>query len=120
MKLYNLKGEVLKSVQTKSGDRPKDIPETRNGGLVYPDRGDRSVNLSTASGDLLVIMESDDEEQTKVVRYSGSTETQTIQWDDHGKPLYSSGEFLNTRYLSENSNSDICVADSGACAVVVM
>ncbi|XP_078313318.1 uncharacterized protein LOC111112566 [Crassostrea virginica] len=138
MKLYNLKGKLLKSVKTKSGKSPTDIAVTRSGGLVYADPVDRSINLvsgtqiqtlitlpglrpwylcSTASGDLLVIMTSDDEKQTKVVRYSGSTEKQTIQYDDQGKPLYSSG---GDKYLSENRNSDICVVDSVAGAVVVV
>ena len=150
LKLYNMKGELLKSVQTKSGNIPQDITVTQSGDLVYADEEDRSINLvsstqslfrrlvsgtqiqtlitlrgwkplglcSTSSGDLLVIMNSDDEKQAKVVRYSGSTEKQTIQYDDQGKPLYSSGYY--TKYLSENRNSDICVADCTARAVVVV
>nr|XP_022336302.1 uncharacterized protein LOC111132776 [Crassostrea virginica] len=139
MKLYNMKGELLRSVQTKSGNMPQDIAVTRSGGLVYTDCDDRSINLvcgtqiqtlitlqgwipcslcSTSSGDLLVTMTSDDGEQTKVVCYSGTTEKQSIQRDDQGKPLYSSG--YNTIYFSENRNSDICVADCAAGAVVVV
>nr|XP_022305042.1 uncharacterized protein LOC111112037 isoform X1 [Crassostrea virginica] len=150
MKLYNLKGELLKSVQTKSGDTPWDIAVTRSGGLMYADSVDRSINLvsgtqtlfsrlvsgtqiqtlirlrrwtprglcSTASGDLLVIMTSDDVKQTKVVRYSGSKEKQTIQRDDQGNPLYSSIGY--NKYLSENRNLDICVAELAAHAVVVV
>ncbi|XP_078320331.1 uncharacterized protein LOC144621338 [Crassostrea virginica] len=139
MKLYNLKGELMKSVQTKSGDIPRDIAVTRSGGLVYADPKDSSINLvsgtqiqtlitlrgwtcrglcCTSTGDLLVTMTSDDDKQTKVVRYSGSTEKQTIQWDEKGKPLYSSG-YLH-KYLSENRNLDICVADNDASAVVVV
>ena len=49
------------------------------------------------------------------MRYSGSTEIQSIQWDDQGKPLY-----LSCGYLSENKNLDICVADCDAGAVVVV
>nr|XP_022303033.1 tripartite motif-containing protein 3-like [Crassostrea virginica] len=141
MKLYNLKGEVLKSVLTKSGNRPQDIAVTRSGGLVYADPKDSSINLvsgtqiqtliklrgwrplrlcCTSSGDLLVIMRSDDNTQTKVVRYSGSTEKQSIQWDNQGNPLYSSNRFNNNKYLSENRNLDICVADHHAGAVVVV
>ncbi|XP_078311909.1 uncharacterized protein LOC111132771 [Crassostrea virginica] len=139
MKLYNMNGELLRSVQTKSGNTPRDIAVTQSGGLVYAYCNDRSINLvsdtqiqtlitlrgwrprslcSTSSGDLLVTMTSDDYKQTKVVRFSGTTEKHNIQWDDQGKPLYSSG--LNSKYLSENRNSDICVADYDAGAVVVV
>ena len=63
-------------------------------------------------------MESDDYKETKVVRYSGSTEKQSIQWDDQGEPLYTSD--YGYKNLSENRNLDICVADCWACAVVVV
>nr|XP_022301648.1 tripartite motif-containing protein 3-like [Crassostrea virginica] len=138
LSLYNLQGEILKSVQTKSKNLQRDIAVTRSGDLVYTDDRDRSINLlsgtqiqrliklrgwrpwglcSTSSGDLLVVVDSDFDEQTKVVRYSGSTEKQSIQWDNQGNPLYTSG---NIKYLSENRNLDICVADNDASAVVVV
>ncbi|XP_078310304.1 uncharacterized protein LOC111137156 [Crassostrea virginica] len=139
MRLYNLQGELLRSVQTKSGNVPYDIAMTQGGDLVYADIEDSSINLMsgtqiqalitlqgwtprglciTSSGDLLVTMTTDDWKQTKAVRYSGSTEKQTIQWDDQGKPRYTPGS--NAIYLCENRNLDICVSDCHARAVVVV
>ncbi|XP_056015503.1 tripartite motif-containing protein 3-like [Ostrea edulis] len=138
MKLYDIRGKLLKSSKSKSGNSPEDIDVTSDGELVYTDREARTVNIvknkqmkevirlqewkpnsicSTSSGDLLVTMVSDDIEQSKVVRYSGFKETQVIQFDDQGRPLYSSDHL---KYISENRNLDICVADNMAKEVVVV
>lgn len=139
MSLYNLKGELLKSIQTKSGNMPIDIAVTGSGELVYTDFDDKTVWIvknkqkstwlrlsgwkplnvcNTFANDLLVIMITDDNKQARVVRYSGSKEKQTIQFYENGQPLYSSN--YNTKYLCENRNLNICVADSFAKAVVVV
>lgn len=69
--------------------------------------------------DLLVSMRSVDKTQSRVVRYSGTTETMAIQNDSQKTPLFS----VDTQYLlllTENGNGDICVSDYAAEAVVVV
>ena len=45
LRLYNLQGELMRSVQTKSGHEPSDIAVNRSGDLAYTDPEDRSINL---------------------------------------------------------------------------
>lgn len=62
-------------------------------------------------------MTSDAWKQTRVLRYTDATQKQCIEWDDRGKPLYSYGHI---KYIRENRNLDICVADNNAREVVVV
>jgi sugar lactone lactonase YvrE len=138
IEVLNPQGELQSSVQTKSRKVPEDIAVTRDGDIVYTDPGDRTVNLvkneeirtlitlkkwkpmfvcCTASDDLLVVMVSD-HKLSKIVRYSGSTEKQSIQYDDQGILLYSAD--YHSKYICENRNLDICMADSKDKAVVVV
>uniref|UniRef100_K1PTN5 Tripartite motif-containing protein 3 n=1 Tax=Magallana gigas TaxID=29159 RepID=K1PTN5_MAGGI len=139
IKCFNIKGSLFQTIKTKSRHWPNDIAVDINRDLLYADGTTRTVNkvkngqiedlitlqgwkpgslCVTSTSDLLVTMFSDDETQSKVVRYSGSTEKQTIQFDDEDKPLYSGNDY--TKYITENRNHDICVADWGAGAVVVV
>nr|XP_022302401.1 uncharacterized protein LOC111110271 [Crassostrea virginica] len=139
IKCFNIQGVLQKTIQTKSGRAPNDIAVDRDRALLYIEwitrrvykvkndqteeiitlQGWRPNNLCfTSSGDLLVTMFSDDGTRSKVVRYSGSTVTQTIQFDDEGQPLYSGNSSI--KYISENRNLDICVADCNAGALVVV
>ncbi|XP_062621753.1 uncharacterized protein LOC134283311 [Saccostrea cucullata] len=143
IKLYNIQGKLLKSIKTRSDARNITVNRSRN--LIYTDF--RSVYevineqirkvvkkqraqgwgflydwypvsvCSTSSDDLLIIMRNhSSDRQSKVVRYSNFTEKQTIQYDSEGQPLYSS----DSTNVVENRNFDICVADKGANAVVVV
>ncbi|XP_078341958.1 uncharacterized protein LOC144627874 [Crassostrea virginica] len=139
IKCFNIQGVLQKTIKPKSGSAPKDIAVYSDEALVYShwstrtvykvknDQTEEIITLQewtpvslcvTSSGDLLVTMYSDDETQSKVVRYSGSTVKQTIQFDVEGQPLYSGKNYI--KYISENRNLDICVADFGASAVVVV
>nr|XP_034307089.1 uncharacterized protein LOC117682791 [Crassostrea gigas] len=139
IKCFNIEGSLLQTIKTESGFFPTDKAVDSYGDLLYSDCPTRTVYkvknewterlirlqgwvpsklCVTCKCDLLVTMYSDDKTQSKVVRYSGSTEKQTIQFDDYGKPLYS--ENSKIKYITENGNHDICVADCVAGAVVVV
>ncbi|XP_062602843.1 uncharacterized protein LOC134264567, partial [Saccostrea cucullata] len=101
IKLYNLQGKLLRSIQTKSGYIPCDIAVTRSGDLVYTDPETRTVNIVN------------NDQIQEVIRLQG--------WKPYyvcGKPLYSLTTYA--KYVSENRNLDICVADCTAHAVVVV
>lgn len=128
----------MKKIKTISGHNPEDIAVTKSGDVVYTDYDERTVNIvknaqievlirlrgwiprsvcCTVSGDLLVVMLSDRDKHTKVVRFYGSEEKQNIQFDDKGQPLYSS---FGDKFICENRNLDVCVSDCYARAVVVV
>ncbi|XP_078341316.1 uncharacterized protein LOC144627645 isoform X2 [Crassostrea virginica] len=138
IKCFNIQGLLQKKIETKSGKNPSDIAVDIDGALLYSDwktcrvykvKDDQTEEIIrlqlwkpkelcvTSSGELLVIMLREDETQVKVVRYSGSTVKQTIQFDN-GQPLYSGNNKI--KYITENRNRDICVADWEAGDVVVV
>lgn len=95
MRLYNLKGELLKAIQTRSGSYPLGIAVARCGDLIYADYLEESLNIvkdtdtprvipiqgwkacgvcTSSLDDILVVLANDDGKQVKVLRYSGSME----------------------------------------------
>nr|XP_034334042.1 uncharacterized protein LOC117691652 [Crassostrea gigas] len=139
MRLYNLDGDLVKSTQTKSMYAPTGIAVTSSGDLFYTDGRDRTVNIvkntetqtvirlhvwipqgicSTFSDDLLVIMNSDDGKLRKIVRYSGSDEIQSIEYDNECEDF--NPICFQFFHITENRNLDICVTDNTAQAVVVV
>ncbi|XP_065937736.1 tripartite motif-containing protein 2-like [Magallana gigas] len=135
---FTINGTILQKIKTKSGKRTRDIAVDSSGNLLFADESKKVYQVKnghteelitfpgwvpcqmcvTSTDDLLVTMHNDDYTQSKVVRYSRSREKQIIQFDGEGKPLYSENGYI--KYITENKNRDICVADYGAGAVVVV
>lgn len=101
----------LKSIKTNSGKRAENGALTRSGDQVRTDKTNRTVNIVknnkeiqtvitlqgwrthcvciTYSGDILVVMESDAWQiPSQVVRYSGYTVKQSIQYNENGDSLF--------------------------------
>nr|XP_022336750.1 tripartite motif-containing protein 3-like [Crassostrea virginica] len=138
IRLYNInRKSQLSSIRTKSKKAPTNLAVTHSGDLVYSDSSSKTVNVvrggkihavvtlrdwkpqgvcGTSSGELLVIMDREDKQESRVVRYSGGIARQSTQFDCQGKPLYSTGSI---KYIAENRNLDVCVTDSKRKAVVV-
>ncbi|XP_048748284.2 E3 ubiquitin-protein ligase TRIM71-like [Ostrea edulis] len=140
IKLFDMNDKsTKKSIDTKlSGE--KLVSVTNQGHLLYAEKGGRTIHIVkreqseelislhgwgvrgfciTSADDILVVMTSvNNGRETRVVRYHGREEKEIIQFESKEKPLYSVGG--NSKYISENRNFDICVADRDACAVVVL
>ncbi|XP_062587376.1 uncharacterized protein LOC134249018 [Saccostrea cucullata] len=144
MKLITVQGTLLKLLKTKSGKCSEDIAVTNSGDLFYTDSFTKTVNLVKDNivqevvtladwrpyniycktlEEFLVFVYSDDFQHSKVVRYFYSKKTKTfnekltIQFDDKGNSLFS---MHDTKYLCENGNLDLCVADHAAGAIIVV
>lgn len=127
---------TLKHVNLKG---PTDIAVTTTGDLIYgiklenivfkltKDKAEVLINLHdwrllslciTTFGELLVCMTDERKYSCRVVRFNQDPEIwQIIQYDHQGESLYTSG--MLSKYIEENKNGDICVADCDAGAVVV-
>lgn len=99
---------------TFKGWAPRNLCVTINGDVLIAMHSDEIVHVQNNSPQLYA----DYGIQSKIIRYSDCNEIQTIQYDGEGKPLYSAA--ANIKFISENKNSDICVSDSDAGAVVVV
>ena len=71
----------------------------------------------TATDGLLVCMTDTKGYSCRVVRFEGSDERQIIQYDRKGKRLFALGK--GRKWVKENRNGDVCVADYDGKAVVV-
>lgn len=99
---------------TLKGWVPRNLCVTINGDVLIAMHSEEIVHAQNNSPQLYA----DYGIQSKIIRYSDCKEIQTIQYDEEGKPLYSAA--VNIKFISENKNSDICVSDSDAGAVVVV
>lgn len=135
-------GKVIKRIETQSGLRPINLAVTRQGSLVYAVYDSHQSNIfivtnsystdkvitfndwkpvgicCTRNDEFLVSMESNDETQIKIARFSGDFKIiQEIQYDEHHQPLYASGKYYV--FVEENQNMDICASDPNKNEVVV-
>lgn len=134
-------GNILETVSAKDANDVSSLSINKQLGLLFvvrwPDtkiykyesnRVTTFLNLSdwcprglchTVNDNLLVSMRSLDKKRSRIVRYTGTIETQIIETDSQGKQLFSVGERYVLK-LADNRNGDICVSDFAGKNVAVV
>lgn len=139
IRCFDYDGVCRDRISTKSGEWPNDIAVAPDGNVVYSDGKLHNVNKVVdgqideiiklrkwiplnlcfiRSGDLLVVFIDHLGIRSKLVRYKQSIRKQTIQFDQECNPIYSGRKTV--KYIVENRNNDICLADFDAGKVVVV
>ncbi|XP_078309559.1 uncharacterized protein LOC111108812 [Crassostrea virginica] len=135
-------GVLQNTIQTKTRYWPRDIAVDRDGTLLYTNsmtvykvKNDQTEEINTLQGwnlfNLYVTSSGYDGYQSKVVRYSGSTVTQTIQFDDEagavvvvnqagklrfkytGPPSPTKSKLFKPRGITTDSEGRILTSDIG-------
>jgi streptogramin lyase len=136
MNIHGIDLETVEALNTKF----QDISATSEGEVIYSDYLNRCVNivkgtqtetllvmpdgwhpqgiLQTDAGHILITLRTAGDCHCKIVRYEGQNITQEIQYNKHGKPLFSSG--YKCVFLAENKNGDICASDTNSNSLVVV
>nr|XP_022308261.1 uncharacterized protein LOC111114267 [Crassostrea virginica] len=96
MKLYNMKGQLLRSVLTKSGNLPEDIAVTRSGSLVE----NRNSDICVADFDAYAVVVVSTVGKLRF-RYTGSPSTPLESFRPLGITTDSQGYILTSDYNSD-------------------
>lgn len=127
LKHVNVNKGLTDIAVTTTGDLIYGIKLENNIFILKQDKAEELINLHdwkllslciTAFGELLVCMTDERKYTCRVVRFNQDPEIrQIIQYDHRGESLYTSG--MLSKYIEENKNGDICLADCDAGAVIV-
>ena len=138
LRLLDKSGSMLNCVTAISRNSQKDIALNKDGEIAFSHKTEECIYLVrnnkmeklfctpgwipygvsfNVDGELMVCMRRNDHMESKVGIYREGNLKKEIQFDETGKPLFSASR--NNMYITENGNSDICVSDWNACAVIV-
>ncbi|XP_062594893.1 uncharacterized protein LOC134256256 [Saccostrea cucullata] len=114
---------IIREISTREGHMVQSVhkaAEKRRSKALKKKTEIKSVTdeNTTRNGDILVTLRTKGMRQSKVVRFSGFKEEQSIQYDNEYNSFLSI-EKNDVLFLTTNCEGDICVADWAGEAVVV-
>ena len=110
--VYKVKNDQTEEIIRLQGWVPVNLCVTSSGDLLVTMFSENTLTFQTLFRKMAGFLYTGRIQSIKavVVRYSGSTVKQTIQFDEEGQPLYSCNGY--NKYITVNRTLDICMADN--------